>query len=139
MNKNKVQVVIFTNAGCNKKQFLLLQMNERRKLHWQNVTGGVEKNETFKDAALRESMEETALEKINIKKMMASQTSYKFTDQWNNQVLEKVFFIECYSKWDIQLDPEEHIHFAWISEDKVQRDSVFYESNYQCLSEAIQI
>ena len=137
MIKNKVQAVIFTNAQGNKKQFLLLRMNERRGLYWQNVTGGVEENESFEQAAIREAIEETALNKSNIKKVTTSQLSFEFIDQWENQVLEKVFFIECISKWDIKLDPSEHINFAWVSESEIKRDSVHFESNYKCLHEVI--
>ena len=62
MNKRKVQVVIFRVASNNEKQFLLLKMNEKRGFFWQNITGGVEKSEDFKAAALREAKEETKVE-----------------------------------------------------------------------------
>ena len=47
MKKRKVQTVIFYNASNNRKQFLLLKMNERRKFLWQNVTGKVDKGEKY--------------------------------------------------------------------------------------------
>ena len=46
----------------NEKQFLLFKVNESRGGFWQNITGSVEKGESFKEAAIREIHEETGLE-----------------------------------------------------------------------------
>lgn len=132
MNKRKVQTIL-----CVKKaedfQFLLLKMNKRRNYFWQNVTGSVEENETFFDAALREAMEETGLSKDNIEKTIPLDLSFEFTDQWDNQVLEKVFLILCKRDWDIKLDPTEHDEFRWIDARAINRTSVHYETNYNAL------
>ena len=83
MKKRKVQAVIFYHDANNKKQFLLLQMNERRKFLWQNVTGSVEKDEKYRKAAIREAMEETGIKKKNIKHIYKSGMKFKFCDQIN--------------------------------------------------------
>ena len=54
MNKRKVQVSVFYCDAKGDKYFLLLKTNERRGNFWQNITGGVDEGETFRDAALRE-------------------------------------------------------------------------------------
>ena len=139
MRKNKVQTVIFYNAKRQEKIFLLLQMNESRGYHWQNVTGVVESDEDFIDAAIREAQEETGLKEENIAKITQGELFFTFTDQWKNEVFEKLFFIQVSQKWDIGLDPKEHCDYKWVVDNQIQRDSVYYQSNYQSLLEAMKI
>lgn len=131
MKKNKVQVVITTTN----QEILLLQMNERRGSYWQNVTGGVEKNEEFYHAAVREVQEETNLAAENIKSLNPLSLEFSFVDQYQNQVLEKCFHLETFEKWEVQLDPNEHIHFKWIPIHQVTAKDVHYESNYKAIIE----
>jgi len=133
MKKRKVQAVIFYNASSNRKQFLLLKMNERRKFLWQNVTGKVEKGEKYTQAALRESQEETGLKNKNIKAIYKSAMKYTFIDQWEKNVKEKIFFLECHDKWDVEIDPSEHCEYKWVDEKDINRDSVHFDSNYRAL------
>lgn len=133
MKKKKVQTVIFYNASNNRKQFLLLKMNERRKFLWQNVTGKVDPGEKYSDAAVREAKEETGLKKKNIKALYKSTMKYEFHDQWGKDVKEKIFFLECHEKWDVIIDPSEHCDFKWVDEKKITRESVHFDSNYRAL------
>lgn len=133
MNKRKVQVVIFRVANNNKKQFLLLKMNQKRGFFWQNITGGVEKSEDFKKAALREAKEETNIKKSNIMSITDLEIDFEFKDQWDRDVSEKVFAFQCKQEWDIVLDPKEHCEYNWISENELKPNSVHYPSNYQAL------
>ena len=137
MFKKKVQVVIFYIADGQEAEFLLLKMNERRKYYWQNVTGGVEGDENDEQAAIRECIEETALNKENIKSLVASNLEFTFTDQWQNKVIEKVFLLEIKKPWEVKLDPSEHCSFSWIKERDLTRESVHYKSNYLALMEII--
>jgi 8-oxo-dGTP pyrophosphatase MutT (NUDIX family) len=137
MNKRKVQAVIFYCAPDKTKYFLLLKMNERRGHLWQNVTGGVDKNENFEQAAIREAIEETSLSSENIKSINETTLTFEFIDQWENQVVEKVFLIESKTKWDVKIDPSEHVDFKWIEEGKIDSNSVHYQTNYQALMEAM--
>lgn len=139
MEKKKVQSVIFYTAANNKKQFLLLRMNARRKLYWQNVTGSLDMHESFKNAARRESIEETGLQTSNIKSITESELEFAFFDQWKKNVIEKVFIIECFSKWDVRLDPSEHSEFKWESEDEISSSSVHFDSNFQALKIALEL
>ncbi len=133
MKKRKVQTVIFYKLQDKTKQFLLLQMNKRRKSFWQNATGGVEQNEKAQDAALREAIEETGLKRSNVKKLTNAGLSFKFDDQRHNHVTEEVFFLECYQEWKVQLDPSEHQDFKWVHEKDINQKSVHYQSNYRAL------
>lgn len=114
-------------------------MNKRRNQLWQNVTGSVDDNEKFIDAAKREAFEETGLEIANIKNITESNLIFTFTDQWENKVEEKVYFIECREKWDIVIDPDEHEDYKWENESEISQNSVHYISNYQAIKEAIEL
>ena len=54
--QKKIQVVFLLPM---ERRYLLFQVNEKRGGFWQNITGSVEKNESFYEAALREINEET--------------------------------------------------------------------------------
>jgi 8-oxo-dGTP pyrophosphatase MutT (NUDIX family) len=114
-------------------------MNERREFFWQNVTGGVEEQETFINAALREAQEETGLLAKNVFSVMESDFEFEFHDQWNNDVHEKIFYIQCRSKWDVIIDPTEHSDFKWCHQNDINESSVKFKSNYEALKKAIQI
>lgn len=139
MKKRKVQIVIFYHDANNKKQFLLLKMNERRKFLWQNVTGSVDKGEKYHEAAVREAVEETGIKAKNIKDVYKSGMKFMFCDQYKKNVTEKIFFMQAYKKWDVQIDPKEHCDFKWVDEDDINRDSVHFDSNYKALLGAIEI
>lgn len=138
MRKRKVQVIICIKE-FDAPYFLTLQMNVVRNSFWQNITGGVEQDETLKEAAVREAIEETALEVNNIEKITVMNMNFSFIDQWNNEVEEYVFFFKCKKKWPVKLDPKEHQSFRWISKDQITRDCVHFESNYIALQEALKL
>lgn len=133
MNKRKAQVVLFTNAGDKSKHFLLLKMSGQRNFLWQNVTGSIEDNETFQEGAIREAIEETGLRLKNIKSIIESKLIFTFHDQWQKDVIEKVFAIECHDFWKIKLDSTEHCEYNWIKESELNESSVHYMSNYDAL------
>lgn len=131
MRKKKVQVVI-TNSF---NEVLLLKMTKRRGFFWQNVTGSVEENETFLEAATREASEETGIKLKNIKSLAAVPKEFYFTDQYQNEVHEKCFHIIAANNWDVLLDPKEHEDYQWKKIGNVNRNDVHYESNYQAIKE----
>jgi 8-oxo-dGTP pyrophosphatase MutT (NUDIX family) len=137
MKKRKVQSVIFYCDAKKRKHFLLLRVNKKRGLYWQNVTGGVDKYEKYKKAALREAIEETALNKKNIIEMLKTELVYEFHDRWGNDVVEKVFLIYCEDKWDVIIDPSEHCEHKWVREDKITKKSVEFATNNLALKEAL--
>ncbi len=138
MLKRKVQTTIFYCDNERIKHFLLLKMNKKRGLYWQNVTGGVEKNEDFEEAALREAKEETGLKKKNIKKLTYLDFEFQFHDQWGNDVLEKVYALEVAQPWDILIDPSEHCEYKWVAETDIHPKIVHFETNFQAIKKVLQ-
>lgn len=117
-------------------QFLLLQTNERRGKFWQNVTGKIEDEETFEEGGLREAMEETQLNIESIVDIVDLGLSYEFVDQHGRKVHEKSFLIILDQKWDVKIDPKEHIAYKWINTDEVEDGVVKFRSNYETLEKA---
>jgi len=116
--------------------FLLLQTNEQRGKFWQNVTGKIEGDETFEEGGLREAIEETHLKVESIIDIVDLGLNYEFTDQRGRKVHEKSFLIICDQKWDIQIDPKEHVNFKWIKQDDVEEGIVKFRSNLETLEKA---
>ncbi len=140
MNKRKVQCVIFYCDASKNKCFLLLKTNERREFFWQNVTGSVEADEEFIQAALREAQEETGVAAKNIRSIMASDLTFNFPDRWSEKICEeKTFFIQCKDKWEVTIDESEHSEFKWVKAAEIVKNTVKFESNFIALEKAIKI
>lgn len=130
----KAQVVLAViDQPSQSFEFLLLQTNERRGSFWQNVTGKIEDNETFEEGGLREAIEETKLNIESIVDILSLGMKYEFTDQRDRNVTEECFLIILDSKWNVEIDPHEHQDFKWVPLNKITRDSVKFESNYETL------
>lgn len=112
-------------------------MNEKRNGFWQNVTGSVDESESFENAAVREAIEETGLRREDILSVGMLNQQFEFHDQWNCDVIEKVFKIKVSKKWPVKIDPQEHQEYKWVNEDDIKRESVHFESNYKALHEVI--
>lgn len=137
MKKRKVQTVIFHRTTDNRKHFLLLKMRKDRGGFWQNVTGGVDPNENFDEAALREAIEETAIKKMNILNFESLNYRFEFHDRWDNDVIEEVYSLEAKERWDVIIDPLEHTEFKWVSEEILDKTSVHFETNFKALNKII--
>jgi 8-oxo-dGTP pyrophosphatase MutT (NUDIX family) len=133
----KAQVVLaaIDEASQNFK-FLLLQTNQLRGSFWQNVTGKVEKEETFEEGGLREAIEETELELESIVDLVDLGLEFKFNDQHGRKVQEKCFLIILDKTWPIKIDPKEHEHFKWVSAEEISEGIVKYQSNLETLQKA---
>jgi hypothetical protein len=81
-------------------------------------------------------MEETHLKIESIVDIVDLGLSYEFVDQHDRKVHEKCFLIILDQKWDIKIDPKEHIAFKWISTDAVEEGIVKYRSNLETLEKA---
>lgn len=137
MEKRKIQTVIFHKASDGTKQVLTLKVNQSRGLFWQNVTGSVEREESYLRAAIRESVEETGITEDNILLIRKLSLEFKFTDRWQKSVLEKVFAIEALHSWDVVIDPKEHLDFRWVKESEITPEVVYFKSNYDAIMEAL--
>ncbi len=130
----KVQVAIATpNSSKTEYQFLIFQTNERRGYFWQNVTGKIEKDEEFKDGALRELQEETQIKLENIQKFVDLNLTFNFVDQYGRDVEEKCFLVLVRSKWNPILDPNEHSNYRWIEFKELKPTHLKFAGNYDTI------
>jgi 8-oxo-dGTP pyrophosphatase MutT (NUDIX family) len=135
----KIQTVIIAPQSNSQYLCLLLQTNKRRGEFWQNVTGKVEKNESFEDASVREAIEETGLKENNIKEIINLNLTHEFMDQYDRNVEEKAFLLITSDTWEPKLDPSEHQSYRWKPIEKIDRSSVKYPGNYDALKKAIEM
>lgn len=136
----KAQVVIAAiDENSQSFQILLLQTNKARGEFWQNVTGKIEDNETVEEGALREAIEETALEIEHILDIVDLGLIYEFTDKHERKVHEKCFLIILDKKWNIKIDPKEHQAYKWLSIPEIQSGIVKYSSNFETLEKALSL
>lgn len=132
MNKRKVQVSVFYCDKQNNKYFLLLKTNKRRGEFWQNITGGVDKDESYEQGAIRELLEETSIKAHTLRDM---NIEFGFTDQWSNDCKEKCYCLELKSKMPVVIDETEHCEFQWIKYKDIEKDLIKFESNFQLIKE----
>ena len=134
MNK-KVQIIIIEKKS-DIPGVLLLRTNKFRGNFWQNVTGSVEKNESFENAALREVQEETGI-KDNSTTITDAELSFNFCDKNNNQIEEKVFLMALETIPPILIS-EEHDSYQWKRITEVTSNDFNYKSNYDAFLKAVQ-
>jgi dATP pyrophosphohydrolase len=139
MKKRKVQIVIYFAPQDAEKQFLLLRTNNSRGFFWQNVTGGVEEFESFKEGAIREVKEETGIEETHIQKITDLELDFEFIDQWGNDVLEKVFCFKISKKSDIVIDPSEHDQYEWSSAFSYIQSLIKFPSNFSSIKKVMEL
>ncbi len=107
---NQVEIIVFKKEG-NELLFLILKRAPQRGEFWQPITGGVEENETFEEAAIREVGEEIGIN--NDIKLIDFGYSFEFFDHGENH-FEKVFGLEVNPETKIVIS-EEHTEFKWVS------------------------
>jgi len=134
--KRKVQVVILNESEDHSIEILVFKTNRERGSFWQNVTGSVEHNENFDQAAIRELIEETGIDRKLAKKSIKTlESEFFFTDRKDRKVQEKVYYC-LVPKWDVIMC-DEHTKFKWMDPQEIPRDFYKYESNYQAMSKAL--
>lgn len=127
--RKKVQVVVIAQA-----EVLLLEFNtnERHNYHgFQNITGGVENDESYAQAAKRELFEETGVEAD----VVELELEFHFVDRWDHTVTEKVFLCVLDKKPPVKIS-EEHKSYKWIPVNQVQITDFLFASNFESFEKA---
>jgi len=121
---NQIEVIVFKKEG-EELLFLILKRNPQKGGFWQPITGGIEENETFEEAAIREVGEEIGI--INGIKLIDFGYSFEFFDHGENH-FEKVFAVEVKPETKIIIS-EEHTEFKWVSRQIAIDQFLKYENN----------
>jgi dATP pyrophosphohydrolase len=135
----KVQIVVAAPTPSGVWSCLILKRNRDGGGIWQNVTGSVEKDETFEDGALRETQEETALPIENIVDIRELGLIFNFVDRWKRKVEERTFLIVSDKQWKPTLDPKEHDDWKWVNLDEISPELLEWPSNREALMKASRI
>lgn len=133
----KVQVVVLRGAHA-QLEFLRLRTHAGRGSFWQNVTGSVEKDETFRKAAARELEEETGLD--HRRAHFFSALDFVFTFKSRDQNAQEHCFVAWYNFADLEIiiDPSEHDQFEWRPVNSAMLEDFRYDSNFKALQKATQ-
>lgn len=122
--KKKVQVVVIAESGL-----LLFEFNNQipnNYVGFQNITGAVEGDESFIEAAIRELDEEAGVNStvIDINK------EFTFFDRWKKNCLEKVYLCYLAKKPSITLN-EEHLFYKWVPIEDVKASDYTFPTNFE--------
>jgi len=134
----KVQVATIARNntnGQNNYQLLLLQTNQQRGQFWQNMTGSVEADESFLEAAAREIQEETGIS-IEATKLIDLGLEFNFNDQWQREVTERCYLLLLQNPVEIKIDPKEHQAYVWKNIQDVNTQDFKFQSNYAVFKHA---
>ncbi len=137
-NKTKKAQVVLAVLDSDRQSFdfLLLKTNERRGSFWQNITGKIEKDETFEEGGLREAIEETGLKVEHIIDIIDLGISHDFTDEKKRNCHEKSFLLILDHKFTVKIDPKEHQDFKWVELEKIHKDMVKHRGNFETLEKS---
>lgn len=135
VKRQKVQVVIFL-TNPHDVELLLLKTTQKRGSYWQNVTGGVEpEDSSLEESASREVLEETGLKDI---KVYSLNFETNFIDRWDTEVTEHLFLaIAQDDEKNISIDPSEHQDWGTLKIDEVSDKNFGFPSNYNAFTLAI--
>jgi len=107
-----------TKDGIN---FLLLNYPSG---HWDLVKGHIEINEKPRDAAIRESKEETGITDIKFIDGFKEDIEYYFKHD-NQNIHKKVTFFLSETKQEKIILSDEHIDFTWLDFDEAVKKTTF--------------
>ena len=123
---NKVQIAVIL-INTYEPQILCLKTNIQSGSFWQNITGSVEKEESFLTAAKREVFEET---NIATGKYVELPLQFTFVDRHKKNVLEKTYLLILKEKLNIVIS-QEHTEYIWLKKSNLTKDVYKYSTNYK--------
>lgn len=138
--EKKIQVVVIsTQPNFENSYLLLLKLNKQRGGGWQNITGHVDKGESFLKGAKREFQEETQIdlkkEKINL---IDLNYTFEFKGRLKGQYFKEKIFLalhirkESKSLPSVVSDVKEHSGFRWFKIESVTLRNFKHSSNFIC-------
>ena len=122
---NQVEVIVFKDEKESGFKYLMLKRNAKKGGFWQPITGNVELGETFEQAAIRESREETGI--TEFVRLIDTGYFFDFFDD-NRHQHEKVFAIEVEIKTNPTLS-DEHTDFQWATKEECLTKYLKYPGN----------
>ena len=126
--QKKIQVVFLLPQ---EKKFLLFQVNEKRGSFWQNITGSVENNETFLEAAIREIKEETGLDP-SCYSISDLKIEHRFPTR-HPKIIHEKSFVAVFTKKPKIILSEEHQSCCWFHLHEINNIHYGYASNFSSL------
>lgn len=127
--RNQVEAIVFKRTISGEYLFLMLLRTPERGGFWQPVTGNVEVDESFENAALREIREELGIDSVI--QLIDTEYSYEFFDNGMDQ-FERIFGVEVSEDQEVRLSPE-HTEYCWASKDEAINDYLKYSGNKEGL------
>lgn len=102
--------ILLFREDSGKKVFLLLHYPSG---HWDFIKGRIEKNESPKQAALREAMEETGITDIEFFEGFEEKIQYSYQFSGKEVRKEVVFFLARTRTADVKIS-HEHLDYIWL-------------------------
>jgi ADP-ribose pyrophosphatase YjhB (NUDIX family) len=115
--RDEVQAVIFDKKDGETLVLLVQKMDEKKRLHWRLLKGGVNEGETKVEALKREILEETSLRKLEV---LAEVHNYEFTSRDTKHRVSS-FLVKVNMKEPIKLQESELAGCAWMGEMKAMQ------------------
>jgi len=113
--------IIFFRKIQERVDFLLLNYPSG---HWDLVKGHIENNEKSKEAAIRESNEETGITDINFIDGFEEEIEYYF--KYDNETIhKKVIFFLAETKQENIILSNEHLDFIWLEFNEAMKKITF--------------
>lgn len=126
--------IILYREDSGKKMFLLLHYPSG---HWDFIKGRIEKNESPRQAAVREAMEETGITQIEFADGFEEKIQYTY--QYGGKAVKKevVFFLAKTDTKDVKIS-HEHLDYIWLEfDDALQKTTYQNAKNLLMKSRAL--
>jgi len=120
---------VVNKTSCDERLILFI----KRMGYWDFPKGKIEKNESIQTAALREVMEETMIDKLEItRELPASWHIYKDHNKW---ILKKTYWFEMFTSSEKKLIPQTEEDIELAEWKKFSNAEKFMNKSYRSLRE----